>query len=135
MPANTAPIYPLTPVIGWATQTTANTAMDGTGTVSTLLTAGANGIRIDKIRCKALGTNVASVLRVFVNNGSANTTAANNSLIAELTLPATTATSSAALTEYDLTLDVALPSGYKLNCAIGTTVAAGWQVTAEGGQY
>ena len=39
MAANTAPIYSRTPVVGWGTLTTANTAKDGTGTVVTLFTA------------------------------------------------------------------------------------------------
>ena len=45
MPANTAPIFTLTPDVQWGTTTvaTANTAKDGTGTVLTVFTAGANG--------------------------------------------------------------------------------------------
>ena len=46
MPANTSPVFPLTPVVPVGqTLTTANTAKDGTGTVVTLYTAGANGDR------------------------------------------------------------------------------------------
>ena len=135
MPANTAPIYPVLPKMAWGKLVTANTAMDGTGTQVTVYTAGANGARVDKLRLKSLGTNIQTVLRVFVNNGATNATATNNSLIAELTLPATTASNTDGALDRVLLLDVALPPSYVLNCAIGTTVATGWQVTAEGGDY
>lgn len=144
MPANTIPIYPITPKASWGTITAANTAKDGTGTVITAFTAGANGSRIDKIRVRALGTNVATVLRFFVNNGSASTTAANNSLVFEKTIAATTLSEVSELADYDL-MDSSgsvpvppipfLPAGYKINIAIGTAVAAGLQVTVFGGDY
>ena len=126
MAANTIPIFPLTPKIGFgsAALQTANTAKDGTGTVCTLLTAGANGSRVDYLRVRATGTNTATVLRVFINNGSDPTVAANNVLFTEATIAATTLSEVAALAENTIPLDLALPAGYKLTCAIGTTVAA-----------
>lgn len=135
MPANTSPIFPLTPVVSWGTVTTANTAKDGTGTVVTVYTAGANGGRVDYLKIRALGTNVATVLRVFVNNGSTNATAANNSLLVDMTIAATTNSEVAQLLDNVLTLDLSLPAGYKLNVTIGTTVSAGLAVTAVGGDY
>jgi len=135
MAANTAPIFPLTPTTAWGLVTTANTAKDGTGTVVTVYTAGANGGRCDYLKVRALGTNVATVIRVFVNNGSTNATATNNSLIYEATIAATTLSEVAALADNILQLDQSLPAGYKLNVTIGTTVAAGLQVTGIGGDY
>lgn len=145
MPANTIPIFPLTPKVSWATLTAANTAKDGTGTVATVFTAGANGSRIDQIKVRTLGTNVATVLRFFVNNGSANTTATNNSLIHEVTIAATTVSEVAALSDIDITIIKNsvetvvpipyLPAGYKINCTIGTAVAAGIQITVHGSDY
>lgn len=135
MPANTSPIFPLTPTIGYGTLTTANTAKDGTGTVTTVFTAGANGARVDTIKVRALGTNVQTVLRIFVNNGAANTTAANNTLVMERTIPATTLSETTELADMLITLDYALPAGYKINVTNGTTVAAGLQVTCFGGAY
>ena len=38
-------------------------------------TAGADGSYIKKIKFKATGTNTASVARIYLNNGSVNTTA------------------------------------------------------------
>lgn len=135
MPANTTPIFPVTPVVSWGTVATANTAKGGTGTVVTVYTAGANGGRVDYLKVRALGTNVATVLRVFVNNGSDPTTAANNSLFIDWTIAATTSSETAQLLDNLIPLDLPLPAGYKLNVTIGTTVAAGLQVTAVGGDY
>lgn len=136
MPANTSPIFPEIPVSSWCTLTAANTAMDGTGTVGLAFVAGADGARVDEIVCKALGSNVATVARVYVNNGTTNTVAANNSLIAEIALPATTAASDAKVSaEHVLPINRSLPAGYKINIVIGTAVAAGWQFTTAGGDY
>ena len=131
MAANINPVFGLTPKQAWATLTTANTAKDGTGTVSTVVTAGANGAIVQDIRAMPLGTNTASVLRVFANNGSTNVTATNNSLWYEASLPATTLTEVAGQTAVIIPLNRTLPVGYKLNVVIGTTVAAGWQVTGN----
>jgi len=141
MPANTSPIFSAKGAIQWnpAILNTANTAKDGTGTVATVFTGNAAGNNagnfVQKLVARPLGTNVATVLRLFINNGSANTTAANNSMIAELTLPATTLSEIAAQPDYVLPLNFAVPAGYKLNAAIGTAVAAGFAVTVIGGEY
>ena len=133
---NTAPIYSAAPVINWGVIDTANTAKDGTGTVVNVFTADAtNGGRVEKLRIKAKGTNVATVLRVWLNNGSTNATVSNNSLLAEMTIGATTLSEVAQLAENELILNIALPAGYVLNITIGTTVAAGLHVTAIGGRY
>ena len=60
MPANFQPIFPLTPKVSWGSVDTANTAKDGTGTIVTIFEAGANGARIDQIKVRAKGTNVAT---------------------------------------------------------------------------
>lgn len=134
--ANTTPIVPGTPSIKWGTISAANTAKDGTGTVVTVFTADAtNGSYVASIVARPLGTNVASVLRVFINNGSTNATAANNSLFYELGLPASTLSEVAALAHYEIPVARALPPGYKINVTLGTAVSAGYQVTAFGGDF
>lgn len=147
MAANTSQIFSKVGQIGWCVLTAANTAMDGTGTVGTAFTADAtNGGRVERLRCMAAGTNVATVARVFVNNGSTNATAGNNTLIAEIALPATTASNSAevnALVPIELpifsgdnsALPMVLPPGYKILVVLGTAVSAGWAFTAFGGSY
>jgi hypothetical protein len=138
MAINTAPIFTRKGDIQWfetAPLLTANTARDGTGTVANIFTAGADGAFVQKLVARPLGTNVATVLRVFVNNGGANSNAANNVLINEMTLPATTLSEVAAQPPYELALNFALPPGFKLFCTIGTTVAAGYDLVVFGGSY
>lgn len=136
MAANTSPIFPVAGVVAWGKLTTANTAKDGTGTVATIFTADAtNGGRVDTVKCRALGTNVATVLRIFINNGSTNGTDTNNALYMERTLAATTLSEVAELADYEIPLNLVLPAGYKINVTLGTTVAAGWQITGVGGKY
>lgn len=133
---NTSPIYSGNPLIGIqpSVLTTANTAMDGTGTVVTGITAPVTyGAYITKIIIRPLGTNIATALRIFVNNGSTNATAANNSLIADITAPATTAANNASLAPLEIPLGFAIPGGYKLNYTTGTTVAAGFALTVVAG--
>lgn len=136
MPGNTAPIFPRVGKTAWATLTAANTAKDGTGAVGTIFTADAgNGSRLDTIKCRPLGSNVASVLRVFVNNGSTSATPANNSLYMERSLALTTLSEVAEQTDVEIPLNLVLPPGYKVIVTLGTTVAAGWQITGVGGDY
>jgi len=59
----------------------------------------------------------------------------NNIFFGEVSLPATTSSASAALVDVDYPMNVALPPGYKIIVGLGTTVAAGWIVTAIGGKY
>lgn len=138
MPANTTPIYPVTPniTVGKTIQT-ANTAKDGTGTVVLVHTAGANGSSPTAIVFRATGTNTATVARIFVNNGADPTVATNNSLIGEVTLAATTLSEVAALADYRWSFPdgFKMPAGYKINITIGTTVAATYAITCYGGDY
>lgn len=137
MAANTSPIFTRRPNITWASGiTAANTAKDGTGTVDTIFTADATeGSYLEKIKIRPKGTNVASVLRVFINNGSTNATASNNVLFDEIGLPATTNTEVAAVAGLVIPMNIALPAGYKINVTLGTAVAGGYAVAGVGGDY
>ena len=138
MAANINPIYSKLGDIQWPATliATANTAKDGTGTVHTVFTADAtNGGRLEKVRACPTGTATASVLRLFINNGSTNATPANNILVAEVSLPAITLSEVAAQSAVEVLCEFALPAGYKINATIGTTVAAGWALSAIGGKY
>ena len=164
MPANTSPIFPLTPNLGsmnvlLSTAMTNTKAFDGTDSVGTNLalvfTAGSNGSRVDSIAVRlssangatASGTTAATLVRFWINNGSVNTTAGNNQLMPwDVAIPATAVTSlaSSPLAYYSVlaptpTADgISLPAGYKIFA--GTTVAIGGTncavlVTAQGGDY
>lgn len=142
MAANISPIYPLTPNNGVqnALLTTAMTntkAFDGTeaaGTAMVLaLTAGANGARLDSIDVRvtstngatASGTTAATLVRFWINNAAANTTATNNQLLGELEVPAVANVALATSKNPVFTLPVgkSIPAGYKIYA--GTTVAVG----------
>lgn len=136
MAANTNPVFTLTPNITVGqTVTTANTAKDGTGTVVTVHTAGANGSYVYYVTFQPMGTNTASVGRIFINNGSSNATPGNNSYFADASLPATTNSEVAGIGKTIIPVNMSIPAGYKLNITIGTTVAAGFGVQAIAEDY
>jgi hypothetical protein len=72
---------------------------------------------------------------VLLNNGLTPATAANNIMIAQKTLPATTNNEAAAIAEQIIQLDLSLNAGYRLYVTLGTAVAAGYAVTAVAGDY
>ncbi len=143
MAANVSPIYTLTPQLAKdgttgmnALITAAAADYTGAGANNVLVhTAGANGSYVRRLRLKAGGTNVAAVMRVYINNGSANTSATNNSFYGEITLSATTAVTTSATVDVDYPMDFALPAGWRIYVGLGAAVAAGWVVTAIAGDY
>lgn len=94
-----------------------------------------NGGFIQRLRFKPGGTNVATVARIFINNGSANATATNNTFYGEVSLQATTAIATAATIDMDYPLNFALPAGFRIFVGYGTATAAGWAVTPISGKY
>src|SRR3990167_4831779 len=133
MAANTAPIYSLAGSISNNSATAMNqlitaAANDYTGIdadVSLVFTADpTNGSYLQRLRFKAGGTNIATVARIYLNNGSDHTTAANNVFYGEVSLPATTAIATAATVEIDYPLDFALPASFRIYIGLATAVAA-----------
>jgi hypothetical protein len=149
MPGNTDPIFTKVADIQWnsssallASAMTAGNVSSYNGTDANavlLFTADAtNGGFVQQVRakcCALTGTSAASVLRLFLNNGSTPGTAANNVLIAEVALPAVANTVVAATPDIVLTLNIPLPPGYRLYGGLGTAVTTGWAVTVIGGKY
>jgi hypothetical protein len=146
MPANTAPIFPLVAETSWVSGAAANAATPGvtanttfdltSGTIyGPIITAGTNGTRLDFIKVRQLGTNIQTVIRIWLNNGSATTTAANNALYLERTLGATTISQTGEQADIILPLSISIPSGYRIYATFGTAVAAGFHLTAVGGDY
>lgn len=144
MAANTAPIYSR---VGSVSQdngtgmnqlvTAAANDVTGAGANNSLFFTAdpTNGSFIQRIRFKSGGTNVASVARIFINNGSANTTAANNEYYGDVSLPATTAIATAATIDIDYPMGFAIDPGFRLFFGLGTAVAAGWVAVAICGKY
>ncbi len=137
MAANTTPIFLKQPSVQYISSgTTANTLFDGTQTTVTVFTADAtNGSKIEDVYLENMGTNVATVVRFFINNGSTAATATNNALVNEITWATYTASQVAATGPVIWRANLVLKPGYKLNASIGTAVASGIMITAVGGDY
>lgn len=140
MAANTAPRYSgMSDFQGSITVTAANTSKDLTsGTINLLYTSPTDGALVDGVLAMPLGTNVATVARVFLNNGGATATADNQAMIAQATLPATTNSEVAAL----LPIWIPIPRRYqdvkathRLYVLLGTAVAAGWEFSAAASKF
>jgi len=134
---NTLPIYTASADTQWITSAiTANTTKDLTsGTAYLAFTASSTGGYVQRLRLRPLGTNVASLARIWINNGGATGTTANNILWDEITLPATTNSETSALPTYEIPLNFALPPTYKIFVTIATGVAAGFAIIVIGGKY
>ena len=134
MPANTSPIFALTPELSFATVTAATTDRTGatmTNTI-TLLTAASNGTKITQIGAKAAGSNVGTSVLIFVSDSSG----ANFKLFDEIVMLAVTAsdttTSQRAVTAYG---DLQLKAGQVVKVGITVAVATGINVFALKGDY
>jgi hypothetical protein len=121
MAANTTPIFPLTPHIGIATVSTANTARDGTGTVPTIFTAGANGSKVEEIVVKATGDPADSVVTIFLYDGS------TFYLFDEFDIgdPAAASTTVAGYREQRPYRNLVLPTGWSIRAAITVALTSG----------
>lgn len=139
MPANTNPIFTLTPEAATATIAAANTFRDGSGTLIDLFTAGANGSRIDFITfTSAQATPAASaarVARVFLTD----TSGLNPRLISEIVMSAVTASATAigATSTITYTNGLIINSGQivKVSQSVYGSAADQTHVIARGGDY
>jgi len=100
-----------------------------TGTVYEIFTARREEF-LYKLIIQSLGTNNATVLRAWLNNGSPRELSDNNSFLADITLAGATASQTSAQAEYEINLGLWIPEKSQLLCAIGTAASDGWQVTA-----
>ena len=139
---NTEPVYSKVGDIQWVESiVTANNTIDlTTGTSYLVFTADAtNGGFVSRVIVKANPANntAATVVRLWLNNGSTTGTSSNSALVAEQGIPATTASATAALPDFTIPLNMALPPGYKIYLTIGTAPggSAEFTATAIGGKY
>lgn len=153
MPANTQPLFTLTPNIGRAriTTTYAQVKSDGTSAGSSndfmvkVFTAGANGSYIDRIRffcvANAAATNsVATTLRAFLSTVASPGATANTDtfLIGEVSVPIISSSNSTNATSfYEIILGFAIPSGTYIHVSqhIAQTTNQAWNAIAIGGDY
>lgn len=95
---------------------TANTNRDGTGTLGTILTGGANGTRVDRINWKATGPTTAGVIRIFLkdNQGSPVTRLLFEALVTAITPSASVKSAEGEVVRTDGQPLVLVPSGWTL---------------------
>ena len=126
---------------------TANTAQDGTGTMYPIWAADAtNGGYFQKLTFESITTVAATVCRVFlsdtvptVTSGAlVSNTSLNTHKIGEIALPQITVSQTAAAPHLEYALNMAIPPGYRISVAFGTSTGAsttGWSVLGIGGKY
>jgi hypothetical protein len=119
------------PRVSGVTIATANTNRDGTGTLGTVITAGTNGTRIDRIRAQAIVTTTAGRVRLFLYDGS-NYYALEEIPIAAATVSATVSGANVDILFGDLR-PLTLPSGWDIRA--GTHNAESITVTAYGADF
>jgi len=95
---------------------TANTGLDGSGTLATLVTGGASGTRVERVNVKAIVTTTAGMIRFFLCD-SAGTP--NKRLVHELPVSAVTPAASTPAFESEWVRTdgqplVIVPSGWTL---------------------
>lgn len=80
----TAPVFATKPRIGIGQVSVANAAYDGSGTLATIFTGGADGTKISEIVIQATVTTTAGRVRLFLFDGT------NTRLFEEIAVPAAT---------------------------------------------
>ena len=121
------PSFISTPRIGVASVSTANTAIDGTGTITDLITGAAAGTRILEIDAQCSATSAAALINLFLWDGTAWTLFDQISITA-----ATSSTTVKANRNFTAYTNLVLPSAsWKVGCT--TTISQATRVYALGG--
>lgn len=125
-----SPAFISAPRIGRCSLSTANTATDGTGTITDLITGVAAGTRVLSINVQGTATTVAALVNIFLYDGT------NYDLFDQFTISATTGSNTVKgyrlVTAYT---DLVLPTAtWKLGATISVAPTTGTvRVSAFGG--
>lgn len=132
---STTPQYASTPVVGSATLTTADTSLTAPTTVSTILTAGASGTRIDYIEVMGVATTTACIVNLFIYDGT-NYILWQQIPVLAVTTSTTTPSFTANLSSNSNAnvMPLTIPTGYSLRATV-TVTQTGVRVTAYGGNF
>ena len=133
MPANTSPIFALTPGLAYQSITGATTDKTGatTANLRTLLTAGTNGTKVTQIGFKVEGTSLNGLLLIFITD----TNGTNPKLYDEISIAAVSSTTTTAtnrvFTAYN---DLQLAAGQRILVG-STTLSANVIAWAQYGDF
>lgn len=142
MSANFNPIFTIVPNNGRTRLTTANTTRDLSSTTNAalLLTAGANGTRVDTIEwvheaASQTQTSIAAVGRIWITSDALG---ANPRLKREIALTAVIPSATAIGATFTMTFSPALnlaPGEYLWAAISATQTSGGYDVICSGGDY
>ena len=117
------------PRIGSAHLSAANTARDGSGTITTLLTGVAAGTRVLEIVAKAAATSAASVINIFLSTDNGATWLLHSAM----PFGGNTADDTNDSSESSLTFDNLTLTGTSCKIGVTSTIAQPVNVFAFGG--
>lgn len=131
----TAAQYAATPKVGSALLTTADTSLTAPTTVGTVFTAGSSGSRIDYIDIQGVATTTASIVNLFIYDGT------TYSLWQQVPVIAVTSSTTAVAFNANLSsnsnanvMPLCIPTGYSLRATV-TVTQSGIRVIAYGGDF
>lgn len=133
MPAGTSPIFPQAPIIGIGslvsnTAVTSRSVISGTTGLTQVLANSTNGTRVDFVEVQGQGTTVATIIDLWINDGT------NSYLFDEISLAAATANTTAFASSNTIAYTrLTLPPTYRLFAS--QQVSANVTVFAFGGTY
>lgn len=127
------PVFPKTPQFAVATVTAANTNNDGTGEITTLLTAGDEGSLITNLHCNRGGTSTATQVRLFIslNNGTTWKLLDVRLLAAYTVSPTTLPVDQIFVDRINPNSSIRLPAHAKIGVTIAVAQSAGVNFLAE----
>lgn len=137
MALTNTPAWPQTPRYSVASVASANTATDGSGTITSLITAGNDGMRLSGLYAGANATVTATAVRLFLSTDSGSTWTYLphlDSVIPAHTLEATTANAGwiAIIDQFEAAQYLDLPANAQLGFTIAVAISGLVIVEATG---
>jgi hypothetical protein len=132
---STAAQYASTPKVGSALLTTADTSLTSPTTVGTVFTAGSNGSRIDYIEVISVATSAASLVNLFIFDGTTYSLWQQVPVLAVIINPTTPSFVAVLSSNSNANvMPLTIPTGYSLR-ATTTVTQTGVRVIAYGGDF
>lgn len=133
MSTNKDPVFAGAPLFASVAAVTANVGLDGTGTVSTILTAGPDGALVTSLKALCRATVTATAIRLFVSvDGGTTKNIIDEKLMAAYAVAATTAQVPVVfVNKVNPDEAIWLPPAATLYGSIGVALAGGIQFSAE----
>lgn len=119
-------------IVKQLTSSEADGALGRTGTyqLSTSATVGSTTCVTDSLKYQQ-----QSPAHAMIGSWNGQPTKNNSWFYGEVSLPATTASATAATPDVEYPMGIAIPNGCEIYVGLATTVAAGWHAGAVGGRY